>query len=148
MATILSINKENEKIVIPVEDGDDVVLSVNTSDKNIETVLHKVGNAISKFQTLSKNIELATGDEDVEQAKDALVNLMKRTISAIVGKEGWEDILSFIGDGTPVDPKREHHDAWRGIRGIGDVALRSLLQQTAPCCRCLSPRSDKESTKS
>ena len=105
MATILSINKENEKIVIPVEDGDDVVLSVITSDKNIETVLHKVGNAISKFQTLSKNIELATGDEDVEQAKDALVNLMKRTISAIVGKKGWEDILSFIGDGTPVDPK-------------------------------------------
>ena len=87
MATILSINKENEKIVIPVEDGDDVVLSVNTGDKNIETVLHKVGNAISKFQTLSKNIELATGDEDVEQAKDALVNLMKRTISAIVGKK-------------------------------------------------------------
>ncbi len=105
MATILNINKEYEEIIIPGGEGEDVVLSVCTSDANIEATLHKVGNAIDRFQVLSSNVNLASSEDDLEQAKDALSNLIARTTSAIVGEQGWLDILTFIGDGTPVDPK-------------------------------------------
>lgn len=105
MSTILKINKAVEKIIIPTDDDqEDIVLQVFTDDKNIELTLHQVGNAMDRFAALNKKLETAENEEDTAKAQEAMARLFKRTISAIVGEDGWNTILTYIGDGKPADP--------------------------------------------
>lgn len=105
MSTILKINKEVEKIIIPTEDGsDDIILEVFTDDKSIAQTLHQVGNAMDRFSALQSKLDKAADKGEVDEAQQAMARLFKRSITAIVGKDGWEKILCFIGDGQPADP--------------------------------------------
>ena len=105
MSTILKINKEVEKIIIPSEDGsDDVILEVFTDDKSITQTLHQVGNAMDRFAALQSKLDKAANEGEVTEAQQTMARLFKRSITAIVGKDGWDKILCFIGDGKPADP--------------------------------------------
>lgn len=115
MPTILNINREVEKIVIPGDaNQEDTVLEVFTDDKSIEQTLHQVGNAIDRFAALQSKLDKAEDEEAVKEQQEAIARLFKRTISAIVGKDGWQKILEYIGDGEPVDPTNN-------IMTIGEV---------------------------
>lgn len=105
MATVLKINRQVEKIVVPGGDGPDTVLEVSTDDKSVEATLHLVGNAMDRFAAAQSRLDAADGEEEAAQARDAMARLFKRTISAIVGKEGWEAILLHIGGGERADPR-------------------------------------------
>lgn len=105
MATILNINREVEKIIIPGEEGqEDTILEVFTDDKSTEQTLHQVGNAMDRFAVLQSKLDKAQNEEAIKEQQDAMVRLFKRTISAIVGTDGWNKILEYIGDGKPADP--------------------------------------------
>lgn len=105
MSTILKINKEVEKIIIPTEgDQEDITLQVFTDDKSIDLMLHQVGNAMDRFAALNSKIEKAESEEDATKSREAMARLFKRTITAIIGEDGWNKILTYIGDGTPADP--------------------------------------------
>lgn len=105
MATILNINREVEKIIIPGEEGqENTILEVFTDDKSIEQTLHQVGNAMDRFAVLQSKLDKAQNEEAIKEQQDAMVRLFKRTISAIVGTDGWNKILEYIGDGKPADP--------------------------------------------
>lgn len=105
MSTIFRINREIEKIIVPTEDDqEDIVFQIFTDDKSIELMLHQVGNAMDRFAALQSKLDKAASKEDVTKAQDAMVRLFKRTITAIIGEEGWNQILTYIGDGTPIDP--------------------------------------------
>ena len=105
MATILNINREVEKIIIPGEEGqENTILEVFTDDKSIEQPLHQVGNAMDRFAVLQSKLDKAQNEEAIKEQQDAMVRLFKRTISAIVGTDGWNKILEYIGDGKPADP--------------------------------------------
>lgn len=105
MATILNINREVEKIIIHGEEGqEDTILEVFTDDKSIEQTLHQVGSAMDRFAVLQSKLDKAQNEEAIKEQQDAMVRLFKRTISAIVGTDGWNKILEYIGDGKPADP--------------------------------------------
>lgn len=105
MATILNINREVEKIIIPGEEGqEDTILEVFTDDKSIEQTLHQVGNAMDRFAVLQSKLDKAQDEEAIKEQQEAMVRLFKRTISAIVGTDGWNKVLEYIGDGKPADP--------------------------------------------
>ena len=105
MATILNINREVEKIVIPGDEGEgDTILEVFTDDKSIEQTLHQVGNAMDRFAALQSKLDKAEDEEAIKEQQEAMVRLFKRTISSIVGTDGWNKVLEYIGDGKPADP--------------------------------------------
>lgn len=144
MATILKINKQIEKIIIPSDDGENVVLEVATNDANIGVILHLVGNAMDKFSTLQKNMDTAEDEVQLDEAKEAITHLFKRCISAIVGDDGYKKILEFIGDGKAIDPKEN-------ILTLGEVfaALVTWLYQhcTSQQLRNAGVYLQKETTK-
>lgn len=107
MSTILKINKEVEKIIIPTDgESDDIVFEVRTDDNNITQTLHRIGNAMDRFSALQTRLDGAESENEIEEIQQAMARLFKRSISAIVGKDGWKQILCFIGDGKPVDPAK------------------------------------------
>lgn len=144
MSTVLKINKQIEKIIIPSDDGEDVVLEVSTDDNNIGRTLHLVGNAMDKFATLQKKMDSAEDEAQLDESKEAITHLFKRCISAIVGDDGWKKILEFIGDGKAVDPKEN-------ILTLGEVfaALVTWLYQhcTSQQLRSAGVYLQRETTK-
>ncbi len=105
MASIIEINKSKEIIEVHDENGEAVLSwTIRTDDKSIEKILHQVGNAMDRFAAVSKDIEQAQTEEENQQAAEVMVRLLKRTICAIIGEQGWHDVLAYIGDGKECNP--------------------------------------------
>lgn len=116
MATTLKINRQVETIKVDNPDGSTAYeWRIATDDKNLVKMLHMVGNAMDRFATLQRKIddEKLSAEERAE-AENAMVKLMKRIVSAIIGEQGWADVLEYIGDGVPCDPAKN-------IINIGEV---------------------------
>lgn len=124
MATsTIKINRSVEHIVVRDEDGEVACRwKVRTDDASLERTTRLVGDAMSRCHALSDELVSAETDEERKRAAETLVHLFKRTTCAIIGEQGWEDVLAYIGDGEPVDPA-EH------INDLGEVfaALVSWL---------------------
>lgn len=114
MATILKINRQQE--TIKVEDGGETLYewTVQTDDDNLNRTLNMVGNAMIRAQEMTEMQSAAKTPEEIEKANGDLVKLQKRVISAIIGADGYQDVLCYIGDGEPCDPAKN-------IVNIGDV---------------------------
>ncbi len=111
----LQFNRSVEYINIPDDDGETLYeWGVKTDDESLQTMLVRVGNAFERAKQLSDAADAATTPEELEAANAEIVKLQKRVISAIIGPDGYEDILEYIGDGEKVDPSKH-------IRTIGDV---------------------------
>ena len=124
MATsTIKINRSVEHIVVRDEDGEVAYRwKVRTDDASLERTTRLVGDAMSRCHALSDELVAAETDEERKRTAVTLVHLFKRTTCAIIGEQGWEDVLAYIGDGEPVDPA-EH------INDLGEVfaALVSWL---------------------
>lgn len=105
MAELIRINRAVETIEVRDEDGE-VACSwkVRTDDESLERTLRMVGGAMDRFAALNAEMAQAETDEERKQAVDAMVRLFKRTITAIIGEQGWHDVLAYIGDGEECDP--------------------------------------------
>lgn len=112
----------------PEENPDTPRFRVWFDDKHIEEYLAKVGNAI-----------------DRAQANAAQARLMKRTISAFIGTEGWEQLLAWMGgDEGPIAPEEN-------IRILGEVfatflnmlARHATSEQLMACGLAYSERADQ-----
>lgn len=114
MATTLRINRQTE--IIKVEDDGEALYEweVPTDDASVERMLGLVGSAIQSAATLTSAQDGAKTEEERDKATADLVKLQKRVISAIIGPDGYTDVLTYIGDGKPCDPKKN-------IVNIGDV---------------------------
>lgn len=114
MDTVLDINRKHEKI--RVEEGGRTVLEwrIATDDKSIEDMIAKIGNAVDRAHILVEKEAEAETDEERREANDMIVRLQKRVITAIIGADGYRDVLTYIGDGEPCDPSEN-------IRNIGEV---------------------------
>ena len=114
MAHKIKLNKQTENIEIDAGE-DSIVLNIKTDDDNIERMLTMVGNAMDRFASLQHKIDTEESEEGLQDAKQAMVRLQKRCITAIVGEEGYNDILLLMSDDDePVDPTNN-------IVNIGDV---------------------------
>lgn len=120
--------------------------TIPLDDEAITTMQKIAKGAIDKAAHLGK-LELAA-DDDIEYDKiqDDLVKLQKRTIIAVVGDQGYRDILVWMSpDETPV----EHKDY---IVQLGEVfagflvALEALV--TSPELRKFSEKVQRQSKKS
>ena len=115
MATTLKINRQHETIKVDDEDGSALYeWKVPTDDDSLNRTLNMVGNAMIRAKDLSDEQAKATTPEEAKEATDSLVKLQKRVISAIIGADGYQDVLCYIGDGEPCDPAKN-------IVNIGDV---------------------------
>lgn len=105
MAELIRINRAVETIEVRDEDGK-VACSwkVRTDDESLERTLRMVSGAMDRFAALNAEMAQAETDEERKQAVDAMVRLFKRTITAIIGEQGWHDVLAYIGDGEECDP--------------------------------------------
>lgn len=112
MATsTIKINRSVETIEVRDEDGEVACRwKVRTDDASMERMTHMVGDAMERFHVLSDELGAAETDEERKQAADAMVRLFKRTTCAIIGEQGWEDVLAYIGDGEPADPAQHIND--------------------------------------
>lgn len=113
--TTLQVNKKQE--TIGIEDADGEVLyewTVNTDDDSLQKMLNRVQNAFLRAPDLEEKAANAKTPEEAREANEATVKLQRRAISAIIGEQGYNDILEYIGDGEPVDP-------YDHIITIGDV---------------------------
>ena len=107
----IKINRLVEHIEVRDEDGELAYRwEVRTDDASMERMTHMVGDAMSRFHALSDELRAAEADEDRERAASAMVHLFRRTACAIIGEQGWEDVLEYIGDGEPVDPAQHIND--------------------------------------
>lgn len=111
---LIKLNKQTEHIDIKA--GEEVVtFSVKTDDDNIERMLTMVGNSMDRFASLQHKMDTIENEDEVAEAKNAMVRLQKRCITAIVGEEGYNDILLLLSDDDePVDPAKN-------IVNIGEV---------------------------
>ena len=105
MAELIRINRAVETIEVRDENGD-VACSwkVRTDDENLERTLRMVGNAMDRFAALHDEMTQAETDEERQKAAETMARLFKRTITAIIGEQGWHDVLAYIGDGEECDP--------------------------------------------
>ena len=112
MATsTIKINRSIEHIVVRDEDGEAACdWAVRTDDASMERMTRLVGDAMSRFHALSDGLGAAESDEERKRASEAMARLFKRTICAVIGEQGWEDVLAYIGDGEPVDPAEHVND--------------------------------------
>lgn len=77
---------------------------INLSDYEVEATYNKVKGAVEKAKSLTDKELEAEGDE-LEKAINETVKFQRRTISAIVGKEAYNDLLLYLSpDDKPVDP--------------------------------------------
>lgn len=114
MSTI-KINREVEHITVKDDDGEVMFdWAVKTDDKSLEQMLHLVGNAMDRAGEYSQKAAEAETPEDIAELNEMPVRLFRRTISAIIGPEGYQDVLTYIGDGEPCDPANN-------IANIGEV---------------------------
>lgn len=114
MSTI-KINREVEHITVKDDDGEVMFdWAVKTDDKSLEQMLHLVGNAMDRAGEYSQKAAEAETPEDIAELNEMTVRLFRRTISAIIGPEGYQDVLTYIGDGEPCDPANN-------IANIGEV---------------------------
>lgn len=104
--TTLHLNRRTETINVKDENGD-VVLSwdIPTDDKHLEIMLKTVGNAMSRFNAIWSKVSKAADKGEEQEQREALVRLMRRTTTAILGQDAWNELLEYMGDGEPVDPK-------------------------------------------
>lgn len=113
--TTLQINKRQEIIGIEDENGEPLYeWVVDTDDDSIQRMLNRVQNAFLRAPDLEEKARNAKTEEEAREANEATVKLQRRGISAIIGEQGYNDILEYIGDGEPVDP-------YDHIITIGDV---------------------------
>ena len=78
----------------PEENPDTPRFRVWFDDKHIEEYLAKVGNAIDRAQANEQMAREADTPEKAAEANAAQARLMKRTISAFIGTEGWEQLMA------------------------------------------------------
>ncbi len=113
--TTLQVTKRKEVISIDGPDGEPLYeWEVATDDASLQRMLNRVQNAFERARDLGEQAATAQTPEEVRAANEATVKLQKRAVSAIIGEQGYRDLLEYIGDGEPVDPY-EH------IIAIGDV---------------------------
>ena len=103
--TTLQVARKQEAICIAGPDGEPLYeWLVSTDDASLQRMLNKVGNSFDRARDLAAKAEGAATPEEAREANEETVKLQKRVISAIVGEQGYQDILEYIGDGEPVDP--------------------------------------------
>lgn len=111
----------------PEENPDTPRFRVWFDDKHIEEYLAKVGTAIDRAQANEQMAREADTPEKVAEANAAQTRLMKRTVSAFIGTEGWEELLAWMGgDEGPIVPEEN-------IRILGEVfaAFLNMLARHA-----------------
>lgn len=113
MPTTINVNRQIE--TIRIEENGNTLYSweVATDDESVIAMLAEITGALDRAQAL---VHMAGGADEAEAqaAKKSLVLLQKRAISAVIGEQGYHDVLCHIGNGTPCDPAEN-------IRNIGDV---------------------------
>lgn len=111
----------------PEENPDTPRFRVWFDDKSIEGYLAKVGNAIDRAQANEEMAREADTPEKAAEANAAQARLMKRTVSAFIGTDGWEELLAWMGgDEGPIVPEEN-------IRILGEVfaAFLNMLARHA-----------------
>lgn len=110
----------------PKENPDTPRFRVWLDDRSIEEMLGKVGDAIDRAQELSRKERAAKTDEDREEVVRMIARLQKRVISAVIGVDGYQTLLEWMGGGEAIDPTRH-------VRQLGEVfaALLELLGRRA-----------------
>ena len=126
----------------PEENPDTPRFRVWFDDKHIEEYLAKVGNAIDRAQANEQMAREADTPEKVAEANAAQARLMKRTISAFIGTEGWEQLLAWMGgDEGPIAPEEN-------IRILGEVfaTFLNMLARHATSYTTSAPSRSRRST--
>lgn len=128
MPTIIGATKVYEDIYLddPKENPSTPHWRVSFDDKNCDRLLNVVSNAFLRIPELTKTAE---GGNEAESASatDEIVDLQRRVIVAFIGDDGYNEVLTFIGDDeAPADPRES-------IIALGNVfaAFMNLLDERA-----------------
>lgn len=75
-------------------------------DDGIDEMLRKVADAIDRAQSIDKKLQAAQTEEERAELTEMMTKLEKRVIVTFIGTEGYDRLLEWMGDGTPIDPSR------------------------------------------
>lgn len=107
MATVINLGRQVETITVPDEDGTVACeWKVPTDDGSLDLMVSQVAAALEAY----------ANDGSVEEA----VHLQRRVITAVIGEDGYSDVLAYIGGGEPADPSVN-------VANIGDVFAGLLV---------------------
>ncbi|MFR2950198.1 MAG: hypothetical protein ACLTKG_01770 [Collinsella intestinalis] len=90
----------------PEDNPDTPRFRVYFDDASIEAMLAKVSNAIDRAQSLNRKLDQAQTDEQRADITQTMVHLEKRVIVTFIGTDGYDSLLSWMGDGEPIDPAK------------------------------------------
>lgn len=105
---ILRLQRPYEDIYFedPEDNPDTPRFRVFFDDESIDALLAKVSNAIDRAQSLNRKLDQAQTDEQRAEITQMMVHLEKRVIVAFIGTDGYDRLLSWMGDGEPIDPAK------------------------------------------
>lgn len=119
---VLKLSRPYEDVYFddPEENPGTPRFRVYFDDRSIERLLGKVASAIDRAQEIDRKIEGARSDEERAEATEAMVHLEKRVIVAFIGPDGYDALLEWMGDGSPIDPDEN-------INMLGEVMAQLLM---------------------
>lgn len=125
---ILNATRAYEDVYLedPKENPDTPRFRVWLDDRSIEEMLGKIKDAVERAQEMGRLSQEEETDEDRERINKMLARHQRRVISAVIGPDGYQGILEWMGDGEAVDP--ETH-----VRQLGEVygALLTMVARKA-----------------
>lgn len=125
---ILNATRACEDVYLedPEEHPDTPRFRVWLDDRSIVEMLGKIMDAVDRAKEIGRREREARTDEEREEVAQMMARHQRRVISAVIGPEGYQQVLEWMGNGEPVDPARH-------TRQIGEVygALLSMVAHKA-----------------
>lgn len=105
---ILRLSRPFEDVYFedPSDNPDTPRFRVFFDDESIEAMLSKVSDAIDRAQSIQRKLNQTETAEDRVELIDMMVHLEKRVIVAFIGADGYDQLLTWMGEGEAVDPSK------------------------------------------
>ena len=104
----LSLSRVYEDVFLedPKENPDAPRWRVDFSDEAIEGYVAKVAAALDRTPDLERQMAAAKSDGERDEGARSLARLYKRVITAFIGPEGYDALLSWMGGGERITEER------------------------------------------
>ncbi|WP_417801705.1 hypothetical protein [Thermophilibacter provencensis] len=104
---VLNVTRDYEDVYLqdPEEHPEAPRYRVRFDDASIDAMLAKIGDALDRARGLERRAAEASTDEERAEVARVTAHLQRRVIVAVIGPEGYDDVLRLVGDGEPADPE-------------------------------------------
>lgn len=104
---VLNVTRDYEDVYLqdPEDHPGAARYRVRFDDASIDSMLAKIGDALDRAQGLERRAAEASTDDERAEVARMTAHLQRRVIAAVIGPEGYDDVLRLVGDGEPANPE-------------------------------------------